>query len=63
MKKIQKLVTLSRRDGQYLNFFYTPGSIDSLERFLSNGWLVKEMELNKEAQTGWVLLEKEQEEK
>ena len=57
--KEQKLIKLRRTDGQYANFFYTPNSIDSLDSFLRDGWIVIEMEIDKENQSGWVLLERQ----
>lgn len=36
--KEQKVVTVSRSYGQYHNFFYTPGSMGSLENYIKDGW-------------------------
>jgi hypothetical protein len=53
----QKLIVLERYDGKYGNFFKAPGSINSLQKFLDDGWYVKDMHLDKENERGWVLLE------
>lgn len=54
----QMIIKLIRHDGQFYNFFNTPGSIDSLKSFLDRNWVVKEMDINKQSQEGWVLLER-----
>lgn len=56
--KEQKLITLSSRENKYDNFFNYPGSYGSLQGYLETGWIVKEMEVDKENQRGWVLLER-----
>jgi hypothetical protein len=38
--KKQKLITLSYYDGQYHNFFHSPGSQGSLSKLIEEGWLV-----------------------
>jgi hypothetical protein len=37
----QKIVTVRQDDGQYSNFFFTPGSIGSLQEHFNKGWHVK----------------------
>jgi uncharacterized protein YjhX (UPF0386 family) len=52
----QRLIHLERRDGKYYNFFNTSGSIASLDSFLKKGWVVLEMNVDHDKQSGWVLL-------
>jgi len=58
VSKQQKYLNLSRADGQFYNFLYTPGSINSLHSHLKDGWIVKEMHLNHDDQSGFVLFER-----
>ena len=57
--KRQKIITLRSSDGEFYNFFNTSGSTESLNGYLCDGWIVLDMEIDKERQKGWVLLEKE----
>ena len=58
MNKVeQKLINLWRSEGKYYNFFNTSGS-NSLQYYLDDGWVVKQMSINEEDQNGWVLLER-----
>ena len=56
--KEQKIITLSSLDGKFYNFFNTPGSIGSLKSHLEEGWRILDMQINKDSQSGWVLLER-----
>jgi len=46
------------RGADYYNFFYTPGSIESLDYFIRNGWIVINMINDEKAKTASVLLQK-----
>lgn len=41
MAKHQKLITVRSGEGEYENFFFSPGSLNSLQRHLDCGWFVK----------------------
>lgn len=51
------------RGADYYNFFYTPGSIESLDYFIRNGWIVINMINDEKAKTASVLLQKNGDEK
>jgi hypothetical protein len=57
MKK-QKIITLQRNDGQFLNFFHSPNSYKSLQKYIDMGWYVFYMSINEKEQEGWLLLER-----
>ena len=62
MRKEQKLVTVRHTDGQYYNFWYTPGSINSLEQHLDDGWIAIHIKDDPDMETAVVLFEKTVEE-
>lgn len=37
----QKVVTVEEFHGEYHNFFFVPGSHESLQRYIDDGWTVK----------------------
>jgi hypothetical protein len=51
---MQRLITVGGAD--YINFFFTPGSIDSLHQFISRGWIVKH--IKDDGSTAVILFEK-----
>lgn len=55
----QKLVTVKRYCGEYHNFFFVPGSIDSMSSMIKEGWVVKEIISNdSKAQNAVILFER-----
>jgi len=58
----QKCVTVERSDGAYYNFFNSPGSINSLQSFIENGWVVKVLKDDPQAERATAVFEKETEE-
>lgn len=57
--KIQRVVTKNSYYGEYYNFLYSPGSIDSLVRFIEDGWTLYYINDNKEAEQLVAVFEKE----
>lgn len=51
----QKVYNLTSYDGQYHNFFMT-----ILPSLLRSGWVIKDMDINKDQQRGWVIMERVQ---
>lgn len=39
----QRVITVGPSDGSYYNFFFTPGSVGSLQTHSNFGWIVKEI--------------------
>lgn len=37
----QKVITVTHQDGAYHNFFFTPGSLDSMQDIINKGWRLK----------------------
>lgn len=56
---IQKVKTVSRFDGEYHNFFFSPGSIDSLERNIQEGWMVKFISDDRANEKAVIIFERE----
>ena len=58
MAVLQKVVTVRSGDGQYYNFFFTPGSWNSLEQYLAEGWVVRHINDDQKSQHASILFEK-----
>ncbi len=56
----QKVVNLQKYNGEYLNFFFTPGSIGSLQSHIRDNWIVKFIKDDPERQEAVVLFERVQ---
>lgn len=59
MKKIQKVITKDRNDGDYYNFFFTPGSINSMENMIRSGWTLVHINDDKKSERVSAVFEKE----
>lgn len=57
MKK-QKVITVDWQHGAYYNFFFTPGSIESLNSIIENGWSLVFIKDDKKAERAVAVFEK-----
>lgn len=59
--KIQKVIRVERLDGEYYNFFNSPGSINSLSRLVNElCWTVKFIKDDPEKEVAILILEREE---
>ena len=54
----QIVVNVWRDEGQYHNFFWSPGSCDSLKGYLKSGWLVKFIKDDPENEKACIIFER-----
>jgi hypothetical protein len=55
----QKVISVTRSDGAYYNFFFTPGAINSMASLIEKGWRLKFIKDDPQAERAVAVFERE----